>query len=456
MTLFKYQISPHHEADVRASGFDIHDPDKRHPVRPHPLKKALETARSTKDPRVQALLKSRENAGHVLSRGIGGVLLFGLIVWGLIAWPMDAFACPDHPGLCDPIAQQIAAKITHQENDRLLPVLVPKSLTSLLPDIRDPIWLFILLTALVGLKALALLLHACSSRTFKLETSDMPNLQLTMLINDDLPVAKVPEKTSLKYFTPPKSEISSETEYKWLVKGASRTGKFRQENQDAFAVCNYGGHESCFVLCDGAGGHAGGREASHRGVEEILPLLDIHSGTTIPIDPIQRLEHAISRARFSALNEERKGITTAILCVMEGSWLYYATLCDGALSIVWPDGMVSDLLTPHHILGQPSNIIGAYIGDNCQIPARLGAVRLEAGCMVLAMSDGASDIFGYEHFAEKRDQYRKLFLSGDIDLPNELLVQVENARDLESGTYLHNDNMTLIMALLTREESDNG
>ncbi len=451
MTLFKYQISSHHEADVRASGFDVHDPDRRHPVRPHPLKKALETARSAKDPRVQALLKSREKAGRVLSRVFGGVLLFGLI-----AWPVNAFACPDHPGLCDPVEQQITVAFDHKKKDPLVPVLMPKSSLDLPPNVRDPIWLFVLLTALVGLKVLALLLHACSSRIFKQETSDMPNPQLTLPISHNLPVTKVPEKTPLNYLTPPESEIGSDPGYNWQVKGASRTGKSRQENQDAFAIGKHAGGNNSFVLCDGAGGHEGGREASHRGVEEILPLLEACSGKTMFINPFRRLEHAINRARFSALNEEREGITTAILCELEGNWLYYATLGDGALSVVWPDGMVSDLLTPHHILGQPSNIIGAYIGDDCQIPARMGAVRLEAGCMVLAMSDGASDIFGYEHFAEKRDQYRELFLSGDIDLPDELLVQVENARDPDSGAYLHHDNMTLIVALLTREESDNG
>ena len=396
-------------------------------------------------------MKSREKAGRVLSRVFGGILLFGMI-----AWPVDAFACPDHPGLCDPIEQQIAVAHSRQKKDPILPVLMPKSTLPLPPDVRDPIWLFILLTTLVGLKALALLLHACSSRTFKLETPDMPNLQLALPTADDLPVTKEPEKVPLNYFTPPASEIGSDPGYNWQVKGASRTGKSREENQDTFAVCKHKGHQSCFVLCDGAGGHEGGREASHRGVEEILPLLNAYSGKSMFINPFQRLEHAINRARFSALNGERKGITTAILCVMEGNWLYYATLGDGALSVVWPDGMISDLLTPHHILGQPSNIIGAYVGDDCQIPARMGAVRLEAGCMVLAMSDGASDIFGYEHFAEKRDQYRELFLSGDIDLPDELLVQVENARDPETGAYLHHDNMTLIVALLACEESDNG
>lgn len=80
--------------------------------------------------------------------------------------------------------------------------------------------------------------------------------------------------------------------------------------------------------------------------------------------------------------------------------------------------------------------------------ARVGSIRLEPGCIILAMSDGASDLFNYDHFAEHRDRYRDLLKDPEIHLTGHLLKQIEEARNEKTGVYLHHDNMTLIVVVL--------
>ncbi len=123
--------------------------------------------------------------------------------------------------------------------------------------------------------------------------------------------------------------------------------------------------------------------------------------------------------------------------------MHYATLGDGAITIIWPDGMVGPVQVPHHTAGQPSNIINAYIGGDCSTAPRTGSLRLETGATVLAMTDGASDLFPFEDFAPNRAEYRTV-----LGLSGALLQQLEAARDPDTEAYLHHDNMTLAMARL--------
>jgi len=55
----------------------------------------------------------------------------------------------------------------------------------------------------------------------------------------------------------------------WSMDGATLTGKIRSENQDAFSIWQESPEYAFAVLCDGMGGHSGGREASETAVEVI-------------------------------------------------------------------------------------------------------------------------------------------------------------------------------------------
>ena len=255
-------------------------------------------------------------------------------------------------------------------------------------------------------------------------------------------------KTEVKTKAP--SDVTSPvpSKHRWNLNGATRMGKVRTENQDAFYFHQFSPSQAFAMVCDGAGGIAGGREAAQTVVEVITSEFALMYNAGLV--PNKALEIAIRKARMLVKKRQLTGITTAILVWFDGDMLYYATLGDGALTAVWPDGMVTQVLTPHHLLDQPSNIISGYVGKDCNVAARTGTLRLEPGTTVMLMSDGASDLFPYQDFAENRDVYSvPLSSKNECGLANHFLSQLEAARNPETGAYLHHDNMTLVLAHLS-------
>ena len=231
----------------------------------------------------------------------------------------------------------------------------------------------------------------------------------------------------------------------WNMDGATLTGKVRSENQDAFSIWQESPNYAFAVLCDGMGGHSGGREASETAVEVIQSVIRDLVGADIPAK--DQLLLAVDEVRAIFDKENLEGMTTAILVIFDGDYIHYATLGDGALVAVFPDGMVTQIQTPHHMLGQPENVITAYIGQGCDLAPRIGSLRVEAGTTVLCMSDGASELFPYDDFAVDHVSYADyLKRQNSPSLTHHLLERIEEARDPETGAYLHHDNMTLVMA----------
>lgn len=440
--LYKYPISNAHDEDVRASGFDCRDPDKRYPVKPHELLQHIQTRAHGKNARAEALLNAKHHNTPGLVRGIIAILALPLFALGqpVKATPWDA---PPIPQVAAPLETptNIAVEFQTHALDYLHEI-----------ELSDPQWQLLMLFLILSVSWWA----ARTLRSIRIllqnpEAPEMPNSQLYFpdfphMLPGDLPGAPI-------------TDSIPEPSFSWNIQGASRVGKFRSENQDDFGLGTEDGNKTGFVLCDGAGGHKGGKEAAENAVSCLLPFIDPNSGKTKFCNPMDQLKAAIEKARANASQGKCEGITTAILVIMENDWLHYATLGDGGLSVIWPDGMVSHYLTPHHQLGMPSNQIAAFIGHDCDVPPRMGSVRLEPGCIVLAMSDGASDIFPFEDFSWSRDQHRKLLKNQGSDLSEALLKQIESARSEDTGAYLHSDNMTLIMAILTENparERENG
>lgn len=162
----------------------------------------------------------------------------------------------------------------------------------------------------------------------------------------------------------------------WAVDAASRQGLIRKENQDDFIVLEFEGGSKILIVCDGAGGIKGGREAAQSAVNAIrmnLKVAQEASGTLTTAD----LEAAIAEARSASKAQNLTGVTTALVVLLQGEQMTYATLGDGAIVVIWPDGMVNHVQVPHHSAGAPSNIINAYIGGDCTVPPRTGTSRLE-------------------------------------------------------------------------------
>ena len=229
---------------------------------------------------------------------------------------------------------------------------------------------------------------------------------------------------------------------------ATRTGRVRSENQDAIQDLRFDAKTVGVVLCDGAGGVVGGRQAAQNAVAVISGELHAVWQRKQRLR-IADLETAIQTARDKARQQNLSGVTTALLAVVQNNTLIYASLGDGAISLLWPDGMVNHLQALHHTAGQPSNIINAYIGDGCDVAPRVGWQRLESNSTVMLMSDGAADLFPFEDYALKRTEHHEAWLKQGEDYADQLLQQLELARD-EQGAYLHHDNMSL--GLIAYEE----
>ena len=433
--LQKYPISPQHIAAVRASGFDMADVDARHPVR-NPLAEHVLAAKQhqpAKDPRAQHLLQDRAKG---LERSAGRALgvLAGLVAT-LSAKPVGA--CGDHPTAC-PEAPSFLAQLMAR-----------------LPDLNDPIWIGLLLSGLLGGLLAQIWVLSCHvshphhtgfamSRNRKRRHAKSPK-QADFFKDNNLPHKKADDAEAAVSDGP--VQLTAPTpKYRWVTSGASRKGLVRTENQDAFRLFHTEDDTACLILCDGAGGVAGGKLAAELAASVLEKQFKVLLETSGTIDSAQ-LEGPIRAARRAVDHSEAAGITTAIIAILQQDQMHYATLGDGALTIIWPDGMVNQVMTPHHQLGQPSNVICAYIGDHCQIPARTGSLRIEPDCTVIAMSDGASDLFPYEAYAEERAAYSAILnREDDPDLANVFLKQLEDARDPDTDAYLHHDNMTLLLA----------
>lgn len=64
MSLTPYTISDHAKRSVRMSGFDIDDPDQRHPVQNPQMENVIAQSNRQLSPRAQLLLKGRQTLGR--------------------------------------------------------------------------------------------------------------------------------------------------------------------------------------------------------------------------------------------------------------------------------------------------------------------------------------------------------------------------------------------------------
>ncbi len=407
-TAFKNRLKSH--------GFCLDDPDRRHPIsNPFPSQIISLATRSGLDQKAM-LLADRNGRNDPDRSRILPWLITGL---GWSAWPKEAAAHDHHPPSL-PLAEPPTLEISPSAE----PTAWEQALVWLgQMDFAAPEWSLALLSGLFMTQAVGIVQRRAllRSSTARVETTQ-PDLFPETLAD--------------------RSEAVDAPLQRWQIDAATRQGQVRDENQDALKVMRFSNDIAVLVVCDGAGGIGGGREASHSAVAAIAAELNAiwNAEQTLTEDDLER---AITRARQTAEEEKLPGVTTALLVLLHGDMIHTATLGDGAVAVIWPDGMIGPVQVPHHTLGRPSNEIGAYIGGDCEAPPRLSSHRLEYGCFVLAMTDGASDLFTFEDFAVARHKYQ--VTPGIADA---VLAHLEAAKDPDTGAWLHSDNMTLAIAQL--------
>ncbi|SNZ20101.1 protein phosphatase 2C domain-containing protein [Cohaesibacter gelatinilyticus] len=491
MTLIKYAPSlAFQQRLLERTGYSISNPHVRQPVR-NPVAEKIKSIAPQKDTRAKLLLADRvHRMDRARQLGLAAITLCGGLLWN---------SDPSHAYISDEIGSQIA---TPPSLDPVKPDALQSFSNPILEQINGIDWshptfvpglIFVLI--IVQLLALAqrhmiarklittdqnvigtsrrnVVDHTeqtdpeCASATASEEQDnssvdgsvvefESPLVEISEPEGDrktgeDQITASNLEQSVVDEAMPPEAcdlpvivhEPRKLTTQFWSLDAATRQGQVREENQDCFAVLEFAPELKAFNVNDGAGGLKGGREASHTATESISwSLRDAfqRNGDLTLRDLLDALDYA----RKVAAERDLTGVTTALVVLLKGDIVHYATLGDGAIVVIWPDGMVGHLQVPHHTAGQPSNIINAYIGKNCQAPARIGSCRLEPGSIVMTMTDGASDLFPYEDFALQREKIADM-----RGLADHLLAELESARDPDTGAYLHHDNMTLAMALL--------
>jgi len=418
----KYPIDQAFVARLKANGFCLNDPDLRYPTRNDFPSRILKLAKQRGHGPAALLLGDRNGRGDPDRSRLVPWAALGL---GSAGWPDDAAAHDHHAHLV--WEESIPGFEPNLGFWQGLWADVMQSVQSV--DLADPAWSLALLTGLLATQTIGVfqrlaLLKASAARVVESQPDLFPE---TLNDADGDEYAVVANKP---------------TSWRWCTDAASRQGQVRDENQDAFAVLGFGIALRVLVLCDGAGGVGGGKEAAQSAVIAITAALEARfeeHGCLVAAD----LDLAIAQARQQAIDADLPGVTTALLVLLDDDQMHFATLGDGAVTVIWPDGMVGPVQVPHHTLGRPSNEIGAYIGGNCTTLPRTGTLRLEPGCFVFLMSDGASDLFTLEDFAATRHKWQ--VLPGVAD---GILAHLEAARDPDSGAWLHSDNMTLAIAQL--------
>ncbi len=235
-----------------------------------------------------------------------------------------------------------------------------------------------------------------------------------------------------------------------LVGGATRKGKIREENQDAFQIDKTADGYGLLVVCDGVGGHPGGREAAQFSSEFLQRFISSRLRKKAPSP--KELQIAIQATQRAFSSQKLEGMSTVIIALIASNTVHYATLGDGDLVVIHPDGMHQSLLAPHHALGQPDNIITAHLSSKHTFTARTGAIQVESGSLILAMSDGVSELLDIDQIALNQQAYIKAFNEQGISsTSDQILKDLEEARDEETDALLHSDNMTLAIALIKEE-----
>lgn len=404
---------------LKSHGFCLDDPDRRYPTRNDLSSQVLALSTRSAPGKAAMLLQARKGRDDP---GRSRLLPWLAPALGWVGWPERAMAHDHHPPLLPPI---------DLPSIETLPVLDSALNWLHQLDPTDPIWTVSLLGSLLVTQAVGIFQRRALLR------ASVARVEAAQL--DLFPETLAEEKAETD---------ASHTQWRWKIDAATRQGQVRDENQDALEVMRFSDDVAVLVVCDGAGGIGGGRKASQSAVaiiSETLKAIWHDKGKLTPAD----LDTAVANARNVATEENLQGVTTALLVLLDGDIMHYATLGDGAIAVIWPDGMIGPVQVPHHTLGRPSNEIGAYIGAGCEIPARSGGLRLEGGCFVLAMTDGASDLFTFEDFALARDKTNVV-----PRLADSVLAHLEAARDPETGAWLHSDNMTLAIAQLAEGGGD--
>lgn len=187
--------------------------------------------------------------------------------------------------------------------------------------------------------------------------------------------------------------------------------RLRKENQDTFGVFEFPAF-TLVVVCDGMGGHVGGRQASSLAVRTIHDELKAYTGT----DVRAALRRAIEAANRTIYETARKNYrlmgmgTTAVAAIVQGQTAHIAhvgdsrayLLRDGQLRALTRDHTMvnlfvdAELLSPEDAATHPeAHVLSRSLGVERQVEVDLSEpLPIQLGDRLLLCSDGVHGVLG--------------------------------------------------------------
>jgi PPM family protein phosphatase len=194
-----------------------------------------------------------------------------------------------------------------------------------------------------------------------------------------------------------------------LFSNRSDVGRVRQVNEDYFGTFRSGDRQ-VFVVCDGMGGEAGGREASTTAVAAAQAVME-RGASLRPLDIVRNsVEEAIQACdgRLAAQPELKGMGTTMDVLLVEGDRAWWAHIGDSRIYHI-RDGKVTQLTKDHTLvqrmvddgllsaedaLEHPQrHVLNRVVGPGRTEPPDLSLVplRLEKGDALVMCTDGLYD-----------------------------------------------------------------
>lgn len=227
----------------------------------------------------------------------------------------------------------------------------------------------------------------------------------------------------------------------------SDVGMVRKVNEDYYGSFQ-GKFGELIVICDGMGGHAGGRTASHLAVEEISKHFN-HLNEDF--DPKAEIFNAMYKANEAILNkanedESLKGMgSTVVLLLIRNGKAYYAHLGDSRIYLI-RQSAIHQLTRDHSLVQQlidsgiltkdnsenfPSkNVITKALGEKLEIEPDIATpIELFKGDIFILCSDGLT---GYI----KDEQIKDVIQKGSVQDAAVKLVEMANEMGGKDNTTI--------------------
>ncbi|MDD2921777.1 MAG: protein phosphatase 2C domain-containing protein [Anaerolineales bacterium] len=264
------------------------------------------------------------------------------------------------------------------------------------------------------------------------------------------------------------------------VAALSHAGLSGKNNEDRYEVSSFQASEDdprpsvLAVVADGIGGHKAGEIAAELAVNYITKRV-ADSAAKKPLKTLERAIHdaSLAIAEHAKENEDQTGMGSTCACAwVIGNHLYTAYVGDSRIYLL-REGQIQRLTIDHTWVQEAfekglikkeqmydhlnRHVIRRHLGganlpdvdfrlrvddsESNEESARNQGFRLEAGDIVLACSDGLTDLVWDD---EINDMIRA---NKDINIAAEALVDLANRR----GGY---DNITVVLLAVPRSEAD--